>query len=276
MITPELLKTWNPCADGYKRFLQLFPEGAELDIAIDVLVKDNHDDWGYWLFSECKSRGLYKNITSLGYRNSGDWNSGNRNSGYRNSGDWNSGNRNSGNWNSGDWNSGDWNSGDWNSGNWNSGDRNSGYWNSGNWNSGYRNSGYWNSGNWNSGNWNSGDWNSGDWNSGFFNVDMPRTVRVFGVQIEKVEWDKCYKPSFLQFSISEWITIGAMTDVDKINHPDYDIVGGYLKVRPYKDAFMRSWEQADPADRIRIKDVPGFNADMFFEISGIDLREKKP
>lgn len=206
MITPELLKTWNPCADGYKRFLQLFPEGAELDIAIDVLVKDDHDDWGYWLFSECKSRGLYKNITSLGYRNSGDRNSGNRNSGDRNSGDWNSG---------------------------------------------YR-------------------------NSGFFNVDMPRTVRVFGVQIEKVEWDKCYKPSFLQFSISEWITIGAMTDVDKINHPDYDIVGGYLKVRPYKDAFRRSWEHADPADRIRINDVPGFNADMFFEISGIDLREKKP
>ena len=105
---------------------------------------------------------------------------------------------------------------------------------------------------------------------------MPRTVRVFGVQIEKVEWDTCYKPSFLQFSTSEWVTVGAMTDAEKIDHPDYDIVGGYLKVRPYKGAFRRSWEQADPADRIRIKDVPGFNADMFFEISGIDLREKKP
>ena len=44
-----------------------------------------------------------------------------------NSGDWNSGNRNSGDWNSGDWNSGNRNSGDWNSGDWNSGNRNSGY-----------------------------------------------------------------------------------------------------------------------------------------------------
>ena len=43
--------------------------------------------------------------------NSGDCNSGNRNSGDCNSGDWNSGNRNSGDCNSGDWNSGDWNSG---------------------------------------------------------------------------------------------------------------------------------------------------------------------
>ena len=53
--------------------------------------------------------------------NSGDWNSGNRNSGKLNSGDWNSGNRNSGNWNSGNWNSGNRNSGNWNSGNRNSG-----------------------------------------------------------------------------------------------------------------------------------------------------------
>ena len=56
-----------------------------------------------------------------------------------NSGDWNSGNRNSGDWNSGYWNSGNRNSGDWNSGNRNSGNRNSGDWNSGNRNSGYCN-----------------------------------------------------------------------------------------------------------------------------------------
>ena len=65
-----------------------------------------------------------------------------------NSGNCNSGDRNSGDWNSGNCNSGDWNSGDWNSGNCNSGD-------------------------WNSGNCNSGNWNSGDWNSGFFNTNEP-------------------------------------------------------------------------------------------------------
>ena len=41
--------------------------------------------------------------------------------------------------NSGNWNSGSRNSGDWNSGNWNSGSRNSGDWNSGSRNSGYFN-----------------------------------------------------------------------------------------------------------------------------------------
>lgn len=53
--------------------------------------------------------------------NTGDCNTGNRNTGYRNTGDWNTGNRNTGNWNTGDWNTGNSNTGDWNTGDWNTG-----------------------------------------------------------------------------------------------------------------------------------------------------------
>ncbi len=108
-ITHDLLKSWSPCSEIYKRFCELFPEGALLDEAIQGLVDDGHDGWGFWLFNQCRQKGLFKNVTDKGYRNSGHLNSGDRNSGH--------------------WNSGDLNSGHWNSGHLNSGDRNSGYFN---------------------------------------------------------------------------------------------------------------------------------------------------
>ena len=95
-ITRELLREWYACADGFKRFCELFPEGATLEVAIKGLVDDGHDDWGKWLFDKSKDNKLFEDITSKGYRNSGNYNSGNRNSGNYNSGNYNSGNRNSG------------------------------------------------------------------------------------------------------------------------------------------------------------------------------------
>ena len=115
LITRELLIEWNACAQGIQRFCELFPDGADLKTAIEVLVNDGHNDWGVWLFKKCREHKLYVDFVVKGYRNSGDYNSGDGNSGYGNSG-----NRNSGNYNSGDCNSGNYNSGDYNSGYFNS------------------------------------------------------------------------------------------------------------------------------------------------------------
>jgi len=115
LITRELLIEWNACAQGIQRFCELFPDGADLKTAIEVLVNDGHNDWGVWLFKKCREHKLYVDFVVKGYRNSGDYNSGDYNSGYGNSG-----NRNSGNYNSGDCNSGNYNSGDYNSGYFNS------------------------------------------------------------------------------------------------------------------------------------------------------------
>ena len=273
-ITPEMLREWDACTDGYKGFCKLFPEGANLQTAMAGLINDlNRDDWAYWLFKRCRERGLFKSITDKGYRNSGDWNSGDWNSGDRNSGYQNNGYRNSGNWNSGDRNSGNRNSG-----NWNSGDRNSGYRNSGDWNSGDRNSGDWNSGDRNSGDrnsgyQNSGDWNSGDRNSGFFNSNTPKEIIVFNKPCPVSAWENAYKPNFLFFDLTLWISSGDMSDEEKAEHSYYEFTGGYLLSTNYKEAFRRSWELADPDDRAKVKDLPNFDADVFYEISGIDLRE---
>ena len=230
MITHELLRSWSPCKEGYQRFCELFPNGATLQDAIDGLVSDGHDDWGWWLFNACRNAGLFQEITGRGYRNSGY-----RNSGHGNSGDGNSGDRNSGGWNSGDGNSGHGNSGDRNS----------------------------------------GGWNSGHGNSGYFNPDSPSVVRVFGQDCRTDLWDSAYKPMFLRFSMRGWVGSDEMTDEEKLDNPLHTITGGILRVYGYKEAFQRSWEKADHVDRIRVKDLPNFDAEIFYQISGIDLREGK-
>ncbi len=187
-------------------------------------------------------------------------------SGYRNSGHGNSGHRNSGDRNSGHRNSGDWNSGHWNSGNWNSGHRNSGHGNSGHWNSGH-----WNSGHWNSGDWNSGHWNSGHRNSGYFNSTNPKNIRIFNKECDIDTWDRSEKPNFIYFNLTKWIDFDKMDSVEKKNNPKAETCGGYLKTLSYKEAWAESYAKATPKDIELLKKLPNFDADVFFEISGIRL-----
>jgi len=142
-------------------------------------------------------------------------------------------------------NSGNRNSGYGNSGNGNSGNRNSGNSNSGNRNSGNRNSGNRNSGDGNSGNRNSGDWNACDYETGAFNSEQSDYIRVFNKPCLRSDWENARKPDFLYFDIDA--TIG------------------------YKASLQKSFESADAEQIAMLKALPNFDADVFFEISGIRI-----
>ena len=249
------------------------------EIPHEELNKYNNCNSGY------RNRGDYNSGDwNIGNKNSGDCNSGTGNSGNRNSGNLNSGNRNSGNKNSGDCNSGTGNSGDYNSGGWNSGTGNSGDYNSGGWNSGYLNSGDWNSGDrnsgnknsgdcnsgtGNSGNWNSGNWNSGDWNSGYFNTDSP-LVRIFNKETNISRNDIDF-PSFLNFDLTVWVSYDTATDEEKEAHKiDIETCGGFVKIIPYKEAFHIAWDKASKEEHKKLLKLPNWNNEIFKEISGID------
>jgi len=210
-----------------------------------------------------------------GNRNSGNCNSGNRNSGNRNSGncnsgDMNSGNMNSGNCNSGNCNSGNGNSGDWNSGNCNSGNCNSGNCNSGDCNSGNGNSGNGNSGDLNSGNGNSGNWNSGNCNSGIFNTDE-QFIRMFNKQT-KLKRRDIDIPLFLYFDLTSFISYDYATEGERVKYKnEIETCGGFLRTLSYKEAFSRAWRNASDEERDKVKNLPNFDADIFFEISGIKV-----
>ncbi len=189
-------------------------------------------------------------------------------------------NGNSGMFNSGYYNSGGRNSGDSNSGGRNSGDSNSGNWNSGDSNSGGRNSGNCNSGNWNSGNWNSGNCNSGNWNNssretGFFNTHVVVTINVFNKPCDINAWEGAKKPQFLYFDLINFIPFEKMTDEEKRLNQSAEVCGGYVKRLDYKEAFQKSYNDLSDEERLKqtalLKALPNFDADIFFEISGIRI-----
>jgi hypothetical protein len=162
------------------------------------------------------------------------------------------------------------NSGHWNTGCYNSGSKNLGSYNSGSYNSGDNNSGYCNSGH-----WNTGSWNSCNYDTGFFNSVQSDTIRVFNKQCSKEEWENADRPNFIFFHLTKWISSDDMTYAEKVENPEHKTTGGYLKVYEYKEAFKKSWNEADKEDRAKLFNLPNFDADVFFEISGIDVREYK-
>ena len=165
------------------------------------------------------------------------------------------------------------NTGYGNTGNWNSGDCNSGNLNTGN-----NNSGNLNTGNRNSGDCNSGNWNSGNWNSGHLNTPAQKYTFIFNKQVEKSVLESTEFPSFMFFVLTEWVFACDMSQVEKEQHPEYAITGGYLKRYDYKEAFRKSFEKAKrlpdwPEQLEKLKALPNFDAKIFEEISGIKEEE---
>ena len=191
------------------------------------------------------------------------------NTGFNNTGDCNSGDHNTGNCNTGTRNTGSCNTGNRNTGYGNTGNRNTG-----NCNSGDDNTGYWNTGEYNLGHNNTGSWNNCNQETGFFNTVQSNEIRVFNCIVNRSEWENYIEPDFLCFKLTDWIDEEDMTEEEKIDNPTYKTTGGFLKRYEYKEAFKKSWDNADKEDRIRILYCPNFNNEIFYEISGIDVNKE--
>ena len=193
-----------------------------------------------------------------------------------NTGNRNAGNRNAGHYNTGNWNTGHRNTGDRNTGHRNTGDRNTGDRNTGDRNTGHQNTGNWNTGDWNTGDRNTGYWNTGDWNTGFFNTTTPEKVRVFdGSEVDRQAFlDAC--PTWLFTPApTTWVSEREMTDQEKIDNPTFHTCGGYLRTNDWGEAWRKAYEQASAEDVQKVRDLPGFNAEVFLKITGLDLRKSK-
>ncbi len=187
-----------------------------------------------------------KNLLGLINGNAGVFNKGRGNSGSYNSGSYNSNNQNSGDCNSGDENSGHGNSGDGNSGHWNSGYRNKGNGNSGSYNSGYGNS---------------GDFNSCCGSNGVFCNQEDMNIRIFN------------KPSGMSlgdFRNSRYY--GALVS-KRFELTWWDKESETLKTRSYKEACKIWWNALTEENKEIIQQIPNFDPEIFFDITGIDLRK---
>lgn len=177
----------------------------------------------------------------------------------------NTGHLNTGDYNSGDSNTGSCNTGDCNTGYLNTGDYNTGHLNTGSCNTGYRNTGDYNSGNRNTGDWNSTSFSSGHFctETHYFMFNKPCTIEDFF----------CDKPNWLYFKLTQWVESSEMSDQEKSEHPTYKTTGGFLKVYDYKQAAQKAWHEASKEEKEDTLKLPNFDADIFFQIFGIDVRK---
>ena len=129
-------------------------------------------------------------------------------------------------------------------------------------NTGVFNSGHGNSGNWNSGNWNSGDFCSCDYSSGIF-MTKKITYEAFNKQLTKEEYDALIESegfTILQrFRLYSFKTRTTKNGQKRLFH------------LAYKASWRMFWQSLTPMQKLTIKRMPHFDADVFYEITGIKL-----
>ena len=164
------------------------------------------------------------------------------------------------------------NTGIFNSGDYNSGHRNSGNGNSGYYNSGYYNSGYHNSGSYNSGDRNSGLFNSCDFSSGIFCSIEPK-INIFNMPTNMTMGEflnsKYYSAIISSdFNLTEWIPY---TKEEMEKDESKKLIGGYLKTYTYQEACRNWWDGMRDENKAIICSMPNFDANVFKEITGIEV-----
>ena len=71
----------------------------------------------------------------------------------------------------------------------------------------------------------------------------------------------------------EWVWLSYMTDKEKMEHPEAETTGGYLKKRTTGDNTRKWWSGLSADDRNVIFGLPNFDAKIFKETTGIDVSE---
>ena len=154
----------------------------------------------------------------------------------------------------------------------NTGKDNTGLFNSGDYNSGNRNSGDCNSGDRNSGDCNSGNWNSGDHNSGYFcacnnssGIFMTKkiTYEAFNKHLSKKEYDALIESEGFTL-LQRFRLYSFKTRTEKDGQK-------YIAHLSYKASWRMFWQRLTPMQKLTIKRMPHFDADVFYEITGIRL-----
>ena len=181
-----------------------------------------------------------------------------------NTGDYSTGIYSTGYCSTGDYSTGDHSTGYGSTGNYSTGDYSTGNHSTGDCSTGNHSTGDCSTGNWSTSNYSSGHFSTIDY-SGFGSFNKPCTIE---------EWNNAEKPRLIYFDLTEWVTVSNMTEQEKTDNPTYKTTGGYLKVYEYKEAWLKAWNSATEEDKQLLYALPNFDAEVFKEISGIDVNEK--
>ncbi|MFQ9484534.1 MAG: pentapeptide repeat-containing protein [Lachnospira sp.] len=169
------------------------------------------------------------------------------------------------------------NTGDYNTGDYNTGKCNTGDFNTGSYNTGIHNVGRCNTGDYNAGDYNTGDFNIGRYNVGCFNT-KEKKIMLFDKPSNMTfcEWmgsEARYLLNQMPKGVVEWVYEVDMTDEEKEQHPSYETTGGYLKVLDESECGQIWWGSLSDRQKNIIKAIPNFDAEIFFQCTGIRVDE---
>jgi hypothetical protein len=78
----------------------------------------------------------------------------------------------------------------------------------------------------------------------------------------------------IDLPLNVWCDKSEMTDEEKKSVSGWEQMGGYLKTLSYKEAWAAGWAKASDEQKKWYQSLPNFDADIFFEITGIKIGEK--
>ena len=127
----------------------------------------------------------------------------------------------------------------------------------------------------NSGNRNSGDWNKTNFSNGCFNTEEPK-IFLFNKPSDWTyrDWlnsDARYLLNQIPRNVVDWIWSDDMTDEEKEQHPEYEVVGGYLKILDESECGQLWWDSLSERYKNIIKAMPNFDKDFFEDVTGIKI-----
>ena len=147
--------------------------------------------------------------------------------------------------------------------------------NVGNRNVGDSNVGDSNVGNRNVGNRNVGDWNKCDYSVGYFNTETNNVIPVFNKGIVDRKTFINTIPDWLyNVTPTEFVYDSDMSNQEKIDNPSFHTTGGYLKQITMQEAYANAFNGISQEEIEKTKAMPFFDAEIFLEITGIDLTDK--
>ena len=138
------------------------------------------------------------------------------------------------------------------------------------------NTGLFNSGYWNSGDRNSGYGNKCDGSNGVFCTKEDMNIRIFnkpsGMSLRDFYRSKYYDAlCSAPFRLTHWIKY---TDEEKAEDEDKALIGGYLKTYTMEEAWANWWSKLTDKNKEIIKSIPNFDAEIFKEITGIEVKKE--
>ena len=73
------------------------------------------------------------------------------------------------------------------------------------------------------------------------------------------------------FTLTDWIEY---TDEEKAEDEDKALIGGYLKTYTMEEAWANWWDELTDENKEIIKSIPNFDAEIFKEITGIEVKKE--